>query len=77
MDTELLRLLIRTKLLDGRLPSEDMPRVWGGLANGETCDACDEKVEKPALVIEGQFPQGQTVVFHPRCFYTWQEECAG
>lgn len=74
MDTEALRLLIRTKTADGRLPAEAMPSVWGGLANGETCDACDEKVEKPSLVIGGQTPQGQAVVFHPRCFYKWQEE---
>lgn len=69
-----LRLLIREKLVDGRLPSEPMPRVWGGPGNGETCDACDQRVVKPELVIEGQTKQGRAVFFHPRCFNAWQEE---
>jgi hypothetical protein len=36
---EPLRVLIRAKLADGRLPTNSIPRVWGGLGNGETCDA--------------------------------------
>ena len=60
--------------MDGRLPMESMPRVWGGPANGEKCDACDEKVEKAQVVIEGQTEQGRLVFFHPRCFYVWQGE---
>jgi len=74
MDLDALLLLIRAKIADGRLPAEPMPRVWGGPGNGETCDACDQKVEKSGFVIEGRTEQGRSVVFHPRCFYTWQQE---
>ena len=69
-----LSLLIWEKLQDGRLPLESMPRVWGGPGNGETCSACDQKAEKPSLVIEGRTEQGRVVFFHPRCFYMWQKE---
>lgn len=72
MDT--LRLLIQEKIRDGRLPAEPMPRVWGGPGSGETCDACDEKVEKAHLVIEGRTEGGRLVFFHARCFYVWQGE---
>ena len=72
MDT--LRLLIREKVLDGRLPVEPMPRVWGGPGNGETCSACDEKAEKSDLVIEGRTERNQVVFFHPKCFYVWETQ---
>jgi hypothetical protein len=39
MELEALRPLIRSKLTDGRLPLNSIPRVWGGPGNGETCDA--------------------------------------
>lgn len=60
--------------MDGRLPIDPMPRVWGGLGNGETCAACDEKVEKPQLVIEGRTARGRVTFFHPKCFYVWEKE---
>ena len=41
MESEALRLLIRQKLQDGRLPLNSMPRFWGGPADGEVCDACE------------------------------------
>jgi hypothetical protein len=74
MDLDALRLLIRAKIADGRLPPDNMPRVWGGQGTGETCGACDKKVEKSGLVIEGWTEQGRVVFFHPRCFYMWQKE---
>jgi hypothetical protein len=40
MDTP-LRLLIRSKLADGRLPVNGIPRMWGGPGAGESCDACE------------------------------------
>lgn len=72
MDTP--RLLIRQKLMDGRLPVEPLPRVWGGPASGETCAACDERAEKPQLVIEGETERGRVTFFHPGCFSAWDEE---
>jgi hypothetical protein len=41
MEIEAIRVVIRQKLQDGRLPLDSMPRLWGGPADGEMCDACD------------------------------------
>lgn len=56
MDSLTLRALIRTKLADGRLPAETMPRVWGGPGNGERCDACEEIITSKELIMEGLAP---------------------
>jgi hypothetical protein len=53
MEAPAIRLLIREKLKDGRLPYDSMPRFWGGPGNGEQCDACDALISKPQLVMEG------------------------
>ena len=54
MEQETLRHLIRSKLADGRLPQDSIPRVWGGAGNGETCDACEEIITKTQFVMEAR-----------------------
>jgi hypothetical protein len=49
MDQNALRLLIQSKLADGRLPQNSIPRVWGGAGAGETCEACEELISKASL----------------------------
>jgi hypothetical protein len=39
MDKPILRLLIQERLADGRLPHDDIPRVWGGQAAGRPVTA--------------------------------------
>ena len=41
MDQESLRLFIRRKIQNGRLPHDGITRVWRSRSDGETCDACD------------------------------------
>jgi len=53
MEAEDLRLLIRSKLNDGCLPRNSMPRFWGGVGNREHCAACEALITKEQLVIEG------------------------
>ena len=74
-----LRLLIRGKLADGRLPLNSIPRVWGGPGNGETCHACDEIVTKDELIMEGIAvdPKQVPIQLHVKCFYLWNEERYG
>jgi len=72
MDTS-LRLLIRSKLADGRLPVNNIPRVWGGLGNDETCDACGKTIAKDQFVIEAEGGKPPTQ-FHVDCFQMWDEE---
>jgi hypothetical protein len=81
MEAEALRLLIRSKLDDGRLPYNSMPRFWGGVGGGECCDACDMLITREQLVMEGiastlsDRPKDlKPVQFHVKCFYVWDGE---
>ncbi len=53
MDQESLRLLVRRKLQDGRLPHDGIRRVAGSPSAGETCDACDAILAMDQLLMEG------------------------
>jgi hypothetical protein len=74
MENHPLRLIIRAKLADGRLPHDHIPRLWGGPGNGETCDACEETVSKAQMIMEGIGTAGGGVQFHVACFYLWDSE---
>ena len=80
MEAETLRLLIRSKLDDGRLPYNSMPRFWGGPGDGEVCDACEEPITKEQLVMEGiastlsDRRDKKPVQFHVVCFHVWDAE---
>jgi hypothetical protein len=72
-----IRLLIREKLKDGRLPYDSMPRFWGGPGNNEWCDACDALITNQELVMEGisSTPADKKPVqFHVVCFHLWDHE---
>jgi hypothetical protein len=61
---------------DGRLPHDSIPRMWGGPGAGETCDACDQVVTKPQMLMEG-IPEGrdrQGLRMHVQCFWLWDKE---
>ena len=81
MDDDALRTLIREKLRDGRLPYHSMPRFWGGPADGEVCDACDQPITKQQLVMEGiastlsdRPKDKRPIQFHVSCFQIWDVE---
>jgi hypothetical protein len=77
MEAEALRLLIRSKLEDGRLPYNSMPRFWGGPGDGERCDACDTRITKEQLAMEGiasTHTDEKPIQFHVKCFYAWDAE---
>lgn len=76
MDRPILRILIRGKLADGRLPLKSIPRTWGGPGNGELCDACETVVTKDEFLMGGiSLSQGKrSIQFHTRCFYLWDVE---
>jgi hypothetical protein len=79
METGSLRLLIRQKLADGRLPRENVPRMWSGASNGGTCDACDEIIEGRQWWAEGIPVNGgrKDIRFHRECFNLWDDERHG
>lgn len=76
MEDHTLRLLIRRKLAEHRLPHDSIPRVWGGPGNGESCDACEETITKSQFVMEGVSSEdgGPGVQLHVRCFHVWDAE---
>ena len=74
MESKALRLLIRAKLADGRLPHDSIPRVWGGPGAGEACDACEEIIRKPQMEMEGIGTGGCGIQMHVECFYMWDQE---
>jgi hypothetical protein len=71
-----LRNVIRTKLADGRLPTNGITRAWGILGNGETCDACNGIITKGQFVMNGLGVKGsrQPLQLHVACFRLWDEE---
>jgi len=86
---EAIRVLVRVKLRDGRLPFDSIRRLWGGPAAGEICDACDQPIPRQQVIMEGitsmpritstprntsTFRNKRPVQFHVRCFQIWDEE---
>ncbi len=73
-----LRLLVRHKVHDGRLPHNRIGRISSGLGGGETCDACETSITKEQLVTEVALAGGRggrgTVSFHALCFQLWDAE---
>ena len=79
MDHEALRLLIQRKVRDGRLPQVRIPRVWIGHSRREMCVACDTRLLKEQLVMEGTAATAdrRALQFHVHCFQIWDSERRG
>jgi hypothetical protein len=69
MDAAALRSLIQTRLSDGRLPQDGIPRVWGSAGDDETGGACEEVITRAQFVMEGvsTTPGGPGIQFHVLC----------
>jgi hypothetical protein len=77
MDQEALRLLIRRRLHDRRLPHDGIRTVWSTPSDGETCDACDTVLAHDQVLMEGvtlDLGRSRMLQFHVRCFQTWDHE---
>ena len=82
-DLDTLRLTVRLRLADGRLPHEHIPpTISGGPGDGSTCAACDEIVlhgdlmmKVPALARRAlQASRVETIALHADCFQLWNQE---
>ena len=76
VDTAAIRLLIRQKLQDGRLPYNGISRFWGGPSEGEQCDVCEGEITDQ-LVMEGigsSVAGRKSIQMHVDCFAFWDEE---
>jgi hypothetical protein len=73
MDEDSLRLLIRRKMAEGRLPRTRIPRLWGGTGIEGVCAACDGAISKHFVALTA-LDVGMTTTFHVRCFRLWEGE---
>ena len=76
MEAQAIRVLIRRKLADGRLPHNSIPRVWGRADAGETCDGCEAIIVKSQFVFEdvSTSEARPAIQMHVACFKMWDEE---
>jgi len=78
MDPQTLRLLVRHKLQDGRLPRSRIGTISTGPGGGSTCDGCEARISKEQLVQEVVLAGGRgsrgTIQFHVLCFQLWDDE---
>jgi hypothetical protein len=75
MKIEALRLFIREKIEDGRLPHERISRVQSLPADGEKCDACERRITMAQFVVTGTILAGRgSIQLHVQCFQLWDDE---
>ena len=78
METNVLRSVIRQRLLTGQLSSTSSVATLGGTpANGETCDGCGTTIFSGQLIIHGVArlaSREQAIQFHVVCFGIWKDE---
>ena len=72
---DVVRLLIRGKLRDGRLPYDGVTRSWSSSSAGETCEGCDTILAKEhVLMAVTTLTRSSAIQFHAICFRVWNDE---
>ena len=76
LETNALRLLIRQKLIAGRLPQSGIPRSGDTPDTGNRAGPATRSSPVLSFVMEGIAIVGdqRTVHFHVLCFYMWDDE---
>ena len=79
-DESLLRAKARAAVENGKLPSRQPDRTWGGPGVGAPCAVCGLPVKKDEMEFEIQFardggsPGLDKFHVHVRCFAAWEFE---
>jgi hypothetical protein len=77
VDPQTIRLLIRAKLQEGRLPRDSTsPTTFGRPGDGRKCDACEESITPRSLMMEVYLLTDDTtpVRLHGDCYIVWNDE---
>jgi hypothetical protein len=74
VNIDALRLLIRQKVQDARLPYVGITRLQGSPSAGERCDACEVILSQEQLVLEATTLNRRLLMLHVRCYQIWEEE---
>jgi hypothetical protein len=68
-----LRLRIRQRIEDARLPVMIPERILACYGSGHLCIACDQPIQSTEVEYDCQ---GRQLCFHLGCHVVWQLECA-
>jgi hypothetical protein len=74
-----LRLLARSRIEEGRLPSTVPARAWAGRGSDAPCSLCDKIIASGEVEYEVESRAGESTRihrFHFLCHAAWQLECA-
>ena len=75
MDIDVIRFMVRRRLVDRRLPQERMTNIGFALGAGQMCDACGANITRDHMAMIGvPSAGGRTCHFHALCFRIWDNE---
>jgi hypothetical protein len=71
-----LRLRVRERIENGRLPMIVPSQIAGGYGSGRVCAACDDPITSSQVEYEvNDERNGNRLSFHLGCHVVWQLEC--
>jgi len=72
-----LRLRVRERIENGRLPAMAAQQIACGYGSGRACAACDEPITSAQVEYEvADERYGSKLSFHLGCHLVWQLECS-
>jgi len=72
-----LRLRVRERIENGRLPAMAAKHITSGYGSGSICAACDEPITDAQVEYEVDDERdGSRLNFHLGCHLVWQLECS-
>jgi hypothetical protein len=75
MDLDVVRFMVRRRLVERRLPHERMAKVRVTPGVGQMCDACGANITPDHMAMIGVPSTGaRACQFHTLCFRMWDNE---
>jgi len=75
MSDDVIRMLIRQRIRDGRLPRNRVVELGYGSGIGQQCDACGTAIEPDQLMtVRICADDWRTILLHADCFQIWDAE---
>lgn len=74
MNDTAVRLVVRDKIADGRLPRIRCGAISATNGTDERCDVCSAPVSSEDVLIKLSHGGSGRFVFHATCFAIWREE---
>jgi len=75
MDPDIVRQLIRHRLLEKRLPQNRLAHVWEMPGNEHPCNGCGLPLSRGQTIVWGIAARDlMTIELHADCFEIWESE---